>query len=190
MNYRVTIFSKNKNSLTNFFKFFNKELLSVASYNMILSQTQKKKTCKTISVLKSPHVNKTAQVHYSYNLFSKQIFIFSSKPMKSFLFFKKIQSRLFPDVKMEVKLFVKQKHTNKLSSKFLNPSNFVIYFINFNCNNQNFRRMKLKKQQQRSYILFYYKILNYLKIFDCYGESVILGFLKNCLDSSVGRAKD
>lgn len=195
MNYIVTISSKNKNSLINFFKFFNNELLTIASHSIVISQNQKKNARKTISILKSPHVYKSAQVHYGFKKFSKQIFIFSHKPNKFFLFCKKIQSSLFPDLVMEIQSFVKFNHTTKLSSKLLNPNNFIVALENVNYRSQQIgtkrslaivpplKKLLVKKKKRldkgnltQAYKRLSYKVVNYLKVWDCYGESNLIGF--------------
>lgn len=192
MNYTISVSSKNKASLKNFFNFFNKELSSIVSCSMILSQRQKKTSRKIVSVLKSPHVNKTAQVHFSFNRFSKQILVFSHKPNKFFLFMKKVQANLFPDLVVQIKSCLKFKHGSQLNSKFVSPNNFVLDLDRLFSNNQtlNVNKKKIKsvppietlivskqvKNKSRSSIIVASKIVKYLKIWDCYGEAVLLGF--------------
>ena len=195
MNYTITVFSKNKTSLVSFFKFFNKELKTFINSGVVLSQNQKKTRRKIISILKSPHVNKTAQMHFSLHKFSKQIHIFSPNPSKFFLFIKKIQSNLFPDIRLEVKSSIKLKHVNQLHNKFLNPNKF---FLNkFYRNYQIFpvkKNAKItsplerlvgskslfynNKVKAKSYELLCNQLVSYFKIWDCYGEAVLLGFEK------------
>nr|YP_009687994.1 ribosomal protein S10 [Haslea nusantara]QDX17594.1 ribosomal protein S10 [Haslea nusantara] len=191
MNYIITISSKNKNSLKNFFKFYNKKLAPIASHSLVLSQTQKKTSQKIISILKSPHVNKTAQVHYSSRKFTKQILVFSYKSYLFSLFFKKIQARLFPDIVIEIKSSLKFKHITKLNSKFLDPDHFVIDLKASNDRNattpsnlfevQPIQELKSLTKKKNPHKLAHYKSLcakslNYFKVWDCYGESVFLSF--------------
>nr|UQS76177.1 ribosomal protein S10 [Haslea ostrearia]WAJ48216.1 hypothetical protein CCFAOBFC_00049 [Haslea ostrearia] len=193
MNYIVTISSKNKESLKIFFNFYNKKLASIASHSLVLSQNQKKTSRNIVSILKSPHVNKTAQVHYGTSKFSKQILIFSYKSYLFFLFFKKIQARLFPDIAIEIKSFLKIKHNTKLNGKFLDPDHFIIDLNSINSISQNkishlssllvlpveklkFQKRKKSNNNIRQYKLLCSKILNYFKIWDCYGEAVFLSF--------------
>nr|YP_010516641.1 ribosomal protein S10 [Haslea pseudostrearia]UXN44184.1 ribosomal protein S10 [Haslea pseudostrearia] len=194
MNYTVTVFSKNKVSLKNFFKFFNQELSSIGSYSLILSHRQKKTSRKIVSVLKSPHVNKTAQVHFSSQNFSKQFLIFSHKPNRFFLFMKKIQANLFPDIVVQIKSLVKFNYTHRLNSKFLNPNNFLLDLDTLIKKNQTFdlknKNLKLvspienqillkTRKKSRSYKALSIKTINYLRVWDCYGEAVLLGFKRN-----------
>nr|YP_010516705.1 ribosomal protein S10 [Haslea provincialis]UXN44248.1 ribosomal protein S10 [Haslea provincialis] len=193
MNYIVTISSKNKDSLKIFFNFYNKKLASIASHSLVLSQNQKKTNRNIVSVLKSPHVNKTAQVHYGTRKFSKQIFIFSYKSYLFFLFFKKIQARLFPDIAIEIKSFLKIKHNTKLNSKFLDPDHFIMDLNAMNSTSQSkisqrnveltlpIEKLKLLQKTKSNYKMPQYKllcskILNYFKIWDCYGEAVFSSF--------------
>nr|YP_010516727.1 ribosomal protein S10 [Haslea karadagensis]UXN44270.1 ribosomal protein S10 [Haslea karadagensis] len=193
MNYIVIISSKNKDSLKNFFNFYNKKLNPVNNHSLVLSQNQKKTSRNIVSVLKSPHVNKTAQVHYSASKFTKQILIFSYKSFLFFLFFKKVQAQLFPDVAIEIKSFLKIRHNIKLNSKFLDPDHFLIDLTSINSISQEnssqfnsssvlpIKKLKLLKQKKSRYKilqdkLLCSKILNYLKVWDCYGEAVFLSF--------------
>ena len=191
MNYTVIVSSKNKTSLINFFKFFDKEVSYLLSSSLILAYSHKKTRCRKVSVLKSPHVNKSAQVHFSSYKFSKQISIFSKKPGKLLLFFKKMQSNLFPDVVVETHSLLKTK--NKLSSKFLNPNKFVLdsakllasknqaLFAKKNSRSAFFiKKLTVSKRATNNkknefYKIFSNNIINYLHIWDCYGEAVFLG---------------
>ena len=70
----ITIRSKNKNSLKKFLNVFknlskNKRL----QLNKTLNFFQKKRYNKVFTILKSPHVNKTAQEQFEFNLFAKSI---------------------------------------------------------------------------------------------------------------------
>nr|QUS63796.1 ribosomal protein S10 [Haslea silbo] len=193
MNYIVTISSKNKDSFKTFFNFYNEKLAFIASHSLVLSQNQKKTSRNIISILKSPHVNKTAQAHYSASKFTKQILIFSYKAYLFFLFFKKIQARLFPDINIEIKSFLKIKHNTKLNSKFLDPDHFIIDLNSVNITGQNkisqlntelvlpIEKLKSSKKLKSKdkltdYKVLCSKILNYFKIWDCYGEAVFLSF--------------
>jgi len=70
----LSIYSKNISSLTNFLKFFYKlSTNKKMKLQIFTSQHSKKKEKVFFSVLKSPHVNKSAQEQFEYNLFKKQI---------------------------------------------------------------------------------------------------------------------
>lgn len=182
MNYIITIYSKNKKSIINFFQFFNQKLLPTTRCSIVTLQKQKKKTFKTISILKSPHVNKKAQMHFGSQKLSKQIFIYSVKPTTFFMVLKKIQNRLFPDIKLKITATVKPKYLNRLGNKLLNPKKFLL-----NTNNPHIQKFVKKKTtiiSQTKISPLKSKIcmkkffntqlesqtVQYLKIWDYYGE--------------------
>ena len=70
----ITIKSKNKNSLENFlnvfYEFGNNNKLKL---NRAMFLSQRKKHNKIFTILKSPHVNKTAQEQFEFILFTKSI---------------------------------------------------------------------------------------------------------------------
>ena len=148
----IYISSKNLSSLKIFTSFIfklvnNKKLISKGS----IKSFQLKNTKKIFTVLKSPHVNKTAQTQLEYRVYKKQLTIFSNIPFKVLFFLKYVHENSFADVAVKLKLNTNFKNITKNFS----PNN--------NCDT------KL-----------------YLKYLDICGE---FNF-KNCLDSSVGRAKD
>ena len=99
-----TVKSKNKNSLTK----FSKDLTRVITKKklQILKKTvffQKKATKKMFSILKSPHVNKTAQEQFQFNLFARNLRIKSFRISRILVILKKIQSVAFGDVQIIIK---------------------------------------------------------------------------------------
>ena len=148
----IHISSKNLSSLKIFTSFIfklvnNKKLISKSS----IKSFQLKNTKKIFTVLKSPHVNKTAQTQLEYRTYKKQLTIFSNIPLKILFFLKYAHENSFADVTVKLKF-----NTNYKS-------------ITNNLNHTN-----------------NYDTKSYLKYLDTCGE---FNF-KNCLDSSVGRAKD
>jgi ribosomal protein S10 len=60
-------------------------------------------------------MNKTAQEQFEYRIYSKQITIYSSQNFQ-YLFFEKINTHLFPDVKIKTKF--NMDHSMKNRSKY------------------------------------------------------------------------
>ena len=148
----IYLSSKNLYSLKTFTSFIlklvnNKKLISKSLTKNFQLKTKK----NSITVLKSPHVNKTAQTQFEYRLYKKQLTIYTNIPFKIIFFLKYFQEKTFADVKIKLKF--------KTNFKYI--TNDSIYNYRYNIN-------------------------TYLKYLDIFGE---LRF-KNCLDSSVGRAKD
>lgn len=121
MFFYLTIKSKNKNSLNTFLKIF-KKILSKNTFNF----TSNKKSIKRFTFLKSPHVNKTAQEHFEYTIYTKQFKIHSSKSSLLLVFLKKLKHNVFFDVMFKIELVNQPlKYTQKLKNN-LNPDNFLL----------------------------------------------------------------
>ncbi len=104
-----------------------------------------------MSILKSPHVNKTAQELFEYRTYSKTLMINPFKIFKTLILLKKIKTNLFQDVKIKIISKINTKIDNKkLFETILNP--------NESC--KNFRSSNRKT-----------KI--YLKFYDFYGENLL-----------------
>jgi ribosomal protein S10 len=163
----INIKSKNKNSLIFFLKIFNqfnndKKL----KLNQTLLLSQKKKHKKIFTILKSPHVNKTAQEQFEFISFSKKIKIDTFQVLKTLIVLKKLQTTLFSDVIIKLDFIIDTEQTKaKLSTKFKPDS-----VISTDKHNLNYKQVEL-----------------YLLLFHFHGK---YKFIQNCLNSSVGRAKD
>jgi|YelNatPaOPRAMG01_1025707.scaffolds.fasta_scaffold08023_1 ribosomal protein S10 len=149
-NIRLEIFSKNKQSLQKFLKF----LFSLKN-NLIISYKPKRKLRQIITVLKSPHVNKSAQEQFEYRIYSKTVFINTLQVFKFLLLLKKIKNTNFPFINFKMTLksnFFSADH--KKLFLYLNPNNLNINFY------ENFNDIqKFSKKTDK-----------YLKILDTYGE--------------------
>lgn len=124
---------------------------------------QEKQKQKVFTTLKSPHVNKTAQEQVEYRLFSKQINIFSFQILKFLIFIKQIQTKIFSDIKIQIKFVLNNKIISKNKLILLNPNNYKI------------KKFFLKKKKDIFYkqqVYHYNKkqIIFYLKLFDVFGE--------------------
>jgi ribosomal protein S10 len=136
----VHLVSKNKNSLKKFLKVFknlskNKKL----QLTRTLSFFQKIKSHKVFTILKSPHVNKTAQEQLEFSLFSKNVKINSFQILKILILLKKIQNTFFSDIDIKIKFILNLKYKkNVLINKF------NLYSIKFSQKFKvNFKQMKL-----------------------------------------------
>jgi Ribosomal protein S10p/S20e len=155
INYYITSTSKNIKALKLLFLFcFNKN----KSFNLKTTLYKKKKKKKKITVLKSPHVNKTAQAQLEYNFFSTTIKFNSHNASQYLVLLKKIKSKLFSEIKLQTKITINKQNYFQLQNKLLNPKKFTI---------NNFNNYKIKKKNQD---IILKQLLNYIKIFDCFGE--------------------
>merc|ERR1712183_472559 len=89
---------KDKRILKKFINFFTK----LRSLPIFIKPFSKREKRKFVTVLKSPHVNKTAQEQFEYRFFFKDFLVFSSKPLILFLFLKKLKNFSFSGIRIEV----------------------------------------------------------------------------------------
>jgi ribosomal protein S10 len=153
----VTVVSNNRNSIHKFFLFFffNKKI----NFNTIKKYFQKKRKKKTLTILKSPHVNKTAQEQFEYRIYSKQLTVYSSQNFQYLVFLKKINAHLFPDIKIKTEFNIEQ--TMEKQIEVFNPSNLKIDLLR----DKNRRNLKIKTK-------------NLIRTFDIYGELVGMNSIK------------
>lgn len=177
----LTIVSKNKASLESAYKFLLKS--SSLNSNMVTKFFEKKEKRSVITILKSPHVHKTAQEQFETRIFSKQLLVFSIYNIRYAFLIKKLIVFLFSDVRIKIKWVANQQQMIKSRVQILNLNNFRfnIFYCFFT---QNFKLHFVKNfSLSNNYV---HKLKNYVSIMDFYGECCF----KICLDSSVGRVKD
>ena len=152
MFFQLQIVSKDQKMLIKFVNFFLK-LQKFSSTWSIISNLNKN---DVITVLKSPHVNKTAQEQFEYRFYSKKILINSFKPSLFFLTLKKIKGTSFSGVFLKLTKLPSTSKKIKEVLKVLNPSTVRIKpaYQNMSGNNS--------------------KIFSkYIQLFDCYGELLL-----------------
>jgi ribosomal protein S10 len=157
-NYTLSLYSKNKNSLNHFINFLknnNKQnLIAVTKY------LKKIKIKKKLSVLKSPHVNKTAQEQFQYIYICNSLTFYTNELKKSLFYIKKIKNQLFPDIKIIIKGIYKNKNKKE---KQLYDNRMKFYSQKFKIKNQKYLTSIKKKNLLTKTIL-------YLKYLDYYGK--------------------
>jgi hypothetical protein len=152
---------KDRRTLKKFLGFFTKTKF----LPFFLKSFSKHGKRKVITVLKSPHVNKTAQEQFEYRFYSKKFLIYSFKPFTFFLFLKNLKNLSFPGLNLEVKGFLGKNRNRMLQS--IDPDNIILKSTVF----LRFSKRSLKKTQYKTPYnskLFFCK--NYLQLFDLYGE--------------------
>lgn len=123
--YQLTITSKNKKSVENCFLFFLNNANEL-NLNIIKKDFKKEKKKNILTILKSPHVNKSAQEQFEFKLFSKQLSVYSQKNFQILFFLKKIKIYLFPDVKIKIKFILNKNLSEKIKVHIFNPTNFKL----------------------------------------------------------------
>ena len=102
MVFYLKINSKTKELIFKFIYFFlNAEALSFS-----LKSLNSYEKNKFVTVLKSPHVNKTAQEQFEYRLYSCHFIIHTNKPFLFLIFFKKILKYMFLGLNVEIKILL------------------------------------------------------------------------------------
>lgn len=125
MLFNIHICTKNYKSLQNFVKTISKKsLLKLLSVTNSTYSIERKN--KIFTVLKSPHVNKTAQEHFEQNFYSKKFKIYSYKPFLFLVFLKTLKQNHFTDLTFKIEVVNQpQKHKQILKNK-INPDNFSV----------------------------------------------------------------
>ena len=102
--------SRNKQSLSNFLIFVH----TIFNDSLIHKLRKKNNKKKVITVLKSPHVNKSAQEQFEFRTFSVQLSLLFHGISTDIVILKNIKAKLFPDVKLRLKFSLKNRNTWKI----------------------------------------------------------------------------
>ncbi len=165
MFFYLKISCKDEKILKKFIKFF----LKIKSLPIFVKPFPKSKKRKFVTVLKSPHVNKTAQEQFEYRFFSKHFLVFSFKPLIFFLLLKKLKNFSFAGIKLEVKGLFEKNKARKCTLKLISPDNIVLK--NMNLNEKNFKKEhKISKHAWNDPAYDVNLLKKYIQSFDSYGE--------------------
>lgn len=153
----LSICSKNRNSLTNFLKFFYRleknKLLNTQSF---IVQSQKKNKRFFFSVLKSPHVNKKSQDQFEWLVYKKNLKVKVLKLAQFLTICKQINAQVFHDIDFKIKFLA----VNKMYKyPVINKTNFDLFLLKSN-----------KRKKFLSLININQKLL---KILDFQGEMLL-----------------
>lgn len=163
MFFYLKVSCKDKRILKKFLRFFTKR----KSLPFFLKSFSKQEKRKFVTVLKSPHVNKTAQEQFEYRLYSRHFLIHSLKPFTFFLLLKKLKNLSFPGLDLHVKGVLKKNKSSKHVLQLIDPDNVVLTSTNsLHLKKISFRKVKYQKTD--NFELAFCK--KYLQLFDLYGE--------------------
>ena len=163
MFFYLKISCKDKRILKIFLRFFTK----IKFLPFFLKSFSKHEKRKVVTVLKSPHVNKTAQEQFEYRLYSKHFLIHSFKPFTFFLLIKKLKNLSFPGLNLEVKGFLGKDKTQNQLLQIVDPDNIILKSAHFLFLRKPFLKKTRYKKNYNSEFFFSKK---YLQLFDLYGE--------------------
>ena len=161
--YKLILYSKDKKAINYFLKFLE-NITKTQNIKIVKKLLKKKKTKKKLSILKSPHVNKTAQEQFEYVHYFITISFYSWEIKKYFILLKKIKNQLFPDIRIQLKAKISHSKKNKLIN--LNKTLFykpVIANKNKKQKDLTLPQLSFSKNRLNNLIL-------HLKILDFYGK--------------------
>ena len=142
----LKISSTNKNSIERLSNFIFFKLKNLSKTQIYMSNIlNKKPKIKKFSVLKSPHVNKTAQEQFEIRNYEKTMEIYCHQNIFVLFLIKRLSNNLFRDI--EIKTKISSSNTKMLK----------LFKTNFNCNLHCFGKKNIDLD-------------SYLKSLDCYGE--------------------
>jgi ribosomal protein S10 len=169
MFFYLKVSCKDKRILEKFTRVFTK----IKSLPISVKPFSRYEKRKFITILKSPHVNKTAQEQFEYRFFSKHFLAFSLKPRIFFLLLKKLRNLSFSGIRLEVKGVFEKNLTNKYVLKLVNPDNVILQKLYLTQK----KFIKDKKRCEISKLIPGELNLSrkYIQLFDSYGEI----YLKN-----------
>ena len=148
------ISSKSLKSLNKFTEIIKKINTTSVLKTKIFGVEKKIKQKKVVSVLKSPHVNKTAQEQFENIVYGRRVLMCSYNYLLLFLLVKEISNKVSPELVIKIGFKLQNHVTTNTSKTFINPINQKL--------DNNVRVAK-----------------EYLKLFDCYGELLIKQKLNN-----------
>jgi ribosomal protein S10 len=151
MFFYIKISSKSSESLKTYVMFLTK----IKKLKITIKQSPKKELKKVITILKSPHVDKSAQEQFESRVYTKQLVINSSKYFKVLSFLKRVHNNIFPSVNIEIQGLFEKRNNSKHLFKIVDPDSAIR--INLFHSNSQLIGLKTKK---------------YLQLFDCYGEYI------------------
>jgi len=151
----IKITAKDRKVLKDFGQFISKLQLTSNS----LRSLSKRNLRKFITVLKSPHVNKTAQEQFEFRIYTTEFVISSFKPMTLLLILKKINNLSFSGLNLKIKGLFKENTRKKLTA--LNPDR-----VHLNTT----EKFNPLSHVNSSSIQNSLPLKRYIQLFDCYGE--------------------
>lgn len=170
--YCLKISSKNEKSLKNFLIFFFKHLKT--KFNIIQKSVAAHNSKKIITLLKSPHVNKTAQEHFELRIFSKQILLKSFYINKNLIFLKKSLNRLFQDISVNLEFITSVKINYKNRLLLFYPDNITLYKKKSLQKNITRNKQKIISKDSNLIKTSLIKLSNFLNVVSIFGEILTL----------------
>jgi ribosomal protein S10 len=166
MFFHIKVSSKDKKVLENFGQFLSK--LEMTSN--FLKSFSKQNTRKFVTILKSPHVNKTAQEQFEFRFYTKEFVVSSFKPLTFFLILKKINNLSFSGMNLKVKSLFKRNEKKKVTA--VNPDNTNLNTVKSHglIKKKNLKQKMFNNKNFKTFDASFSVSKRYIQLFDCYGE--------------------
>jgi ribosomal protein S10 len=166
MFFHIKVSSKDKKVLENFGQFLSK--LEMTSN--FLKSFSKQNTRKFVTILKSPHVNKTAQEQFEFRFYTKEFVVSSFKPLTFFLILKKINNLSFSGMNLKVKSLFKRNEKKKVRA--VNPDNTNLNTVKSHglVQKKNLKQKMFNNKNFKTFDANFSVSKRYIQLFDCYGE--------------------
>lgn len=104
MLYKIDIKTKNRKVIKSYLNFINELKKEPYFKTLKLFESVKKNKQKKFTVLKSPHINKTAREQIGYKVHTKTLYIFTTQIELLSFILKKIKQNLFYDLSINITL--------------------------------------------------------------------------------------
>lgn len=157
----MKISSKTKPLMLKFVHF----LCNLQILPFFIKPTNNYRSQQFITVLKSPHVNKTAQEQFEFRHYTCQFCVFTPKPFLFLLFFKRLMKLMFLGLRFEIKVLL---ISDCFVEKSVSPDTFMLTSLKD-------KLVTIKKNSDFSEK----KVLKYMQLFDVFGEAKLVSVLSS-----------
>jgi ribosomal protein S10 len=161
MYFSLKIFSKDSYSMAKFLDF----LLNITNPFVTFCNFPQRKKKNFVTVLKSPHINKTAQEQFEYKIFYKTIRLWSPQYKFLVIILKKAIKTSFPGIQVQFNSLMSYNIEKKVLLRSLNPKTINFFFFQ----KLSFKNKLLQKKQ----------IIKQINLFDSFGGLILTFHLVN-----------
>ena len=129
----IDIYSKNYKSLKNFVYFFSNDKLfqKLRIFNIQIN-SKKQLNKKVFTILKSPHVNKSAQEQFEIKTYKKRLKLFVPQMLIFLIFLKKLKLNSFTDIKFKLNIISNLQIEKKKIQNKINVDNYYLFHKELN----------------------------------------------------------
>lgn len=150
LNHNIQFYYKDKTALKKYFRFIKKHETSVS-----IKWLKQKGSRKIITLLKSPHVNKSAQEQFKIMNLKTKTNRLTIKKLNQLLIFKLLKNFGSSTLRFNIKINTAAQIKKKLTSKCIKLNNF---------------KLNLFETKKKSDTKNDFKMISSFKILDAYGE--------------------